>query len=114
MEKTEIILAKQGEEVAEKIVNIGLNMQLDNGIVNFSGQKVVKGINGKEHLLPLDHTAYNIRISELEQFANANESEEQKVRRDAKTAIYVKLLETVTKASEKAIVELEKLYGNDK
>lgn len=113
MEKTEFVLEKSGDKVAEKIVNFGLNIQFDNGIVSFSGQKAVIGINGKEHLLPLDHNAYNIRLAELEQVTpNPNESVEAKSKREAKVTIYTKLIADLKKSTEKAAIDLHKLYSD--
>lgn len=112
MQKTEFILATtQDVEVAEKIINVGLNINFDQGVVNIMGQRAVKTVLGKDELTSLP-MYYNIRLAEHENIPiMANETPEQKNKREANKLIFESLINTVKTATETAINSLNQLHN---
>lgn len=109
MEKTEIILASTANgEAVEKIGNVNLHVNFDEGVVSINGQKVVLDALGKSHKTPLQHGNFNIRMAELENMPIPTDEIEAK-KREAKVAVFTKLIDTIKKATEKAVIELDKI-----
>ena len=109
--KTEFVLTTaKGGKVAEKIINAGLNVNFDNGVVNITGQRAVTTLLDRDELTSLP-SYYNIRIAEQSQLAMGNESDEQKAKREANLAIYTELIEAVKVATEVAVGKLNTLHN---
>ena len=109
MEKTEIILAATDKgEAVEKIGNVNLHVNFDEGVVSINGQKIVLDALGKSHNTPLSHNNFNIRMAELENVTMPTDETEAK-KREAKVAVFTKLIDTIKKATEKAVIELDKI-----
>ena len=109
MEKTEIILAATDNgEAVEKIGNVNLHVNFDEGVVSINGQKTVVDALGKSHNTQLDYSKFNIRMAELKNVAMPTDETEAK-KREAKVAVFTKLIDSIKKATEKAVIELDKI-----
>ena len=105
MGKTEIVLAAtENGEAVEKIGNVNLHVNFDEGVVSINGKKVVLDALGKSHTTQLDHSKFNIRMIDIE---NMPASTEEAVA--AKVAVFTKLIDAIKKATEKAVIELDKI-----
>ena len=105
MEKTEIVLAAtENGEAVEKIANVNLHVNFDEGVVSINGKKVVLDALGKSHTTQLDHSKFNIRMIDIE---NMPASTDETVA--AKVAVFTKLIDTIKKATEKAVIDLNKI-----
>lgn len=109
--KTEFVLTTaKGGKVAEKIINAGVNINFDNGIINIMGQRAVATLMEKDEITSLP-SYYNIRMNEQSQIVMPNESDEQKAKREANLAIFNELSEAIKNATETAIGKLNSLHN---
>lgn len=105
MEKTEFVLAAtENGEAVEKIANVNLHVNFDDGVVSINGKKVVLDALGKSHITQLDYSKFNIRMVDIE---NMPTSTDEAVA--AKVVVFNKLIDAIKKATEKAVIDLDKI-----